>query len=70
MPPGNQPHTIVMILIYYKNRQYVFNYFIDQVKNHIIKGMKTISFALLGETNVHPRKIFLVQCMYLRYNFQ
>jgi len=52
------------------NLQYLFNYFIDHVKNHIIKGMKTISFALLGETNVHPRKIFLVQCMYLRYNFQ
>ncbi|OXS66435.1 hypothetical protein B1B04_24100 [Lysinibacillus sp. KCTC 33748] len=55
---------------FYMNRQYLFNYFIDQVKNHIIKGMKTISFALLGETNVHPRKIFLVQCMYLRYNLQ
>jgi len=65
---GNRPRTIVMILIFYKNRQYFFNYFIDHVKIHIIKGMKTISFALLGETNVHPRKIFLVKCMYLRYN--
>jgi len=31
--------------------------------------MKTISFARLEKTNVHPRKIFLVQCKYLRYNF-
>ena len=41
----------------------------DKLKKRIVKGMKPISFARLGKTNVRPRKIFLVQCMYLRYNF-
>ncbi|ACA38458.1 hypothetical protein Bsph_0842 [Lysinibacillus sphaericus C3-41] len=33
---------------------------IEKLKKRIVKGMKTISFARLGKTNVLPRKIFLV----------